>query len=352
MIELKEVEKRFGSFMLGKIDLSVEEGEYAFLLGPSGSGKTVLLELIAGIHRPDRGKILINGKDITSVPIEKRGIGYSCQDPMLFPFLNVEGNIAFGLKEKKRKKDEIKRKVEEVAEMLGISKLLSRDVVSLSGGEKQRVSLARALVTDPQILLLDEPLSKLDAKMAYNLGRELKRINAELGVTMVQVTHNQAEAQMLADRVGILNEGKILQVGTPDEIFYSPKNKFTADFVNMENIFEGEVKLVNGLAVFETEDFELVIPHLRSTEKESVTIGIRPEDIEFVDSVEFKPGSVNILQGRVIDSHPSGSALYRVYVEVGGTVFVVDVIRYKAKNIRVGDDVNLRLSPEAIRVIS
>mgnify|MGYP000147264696 CR=1 FL=1 len=157
---------------------------------------------------------------------------------------------------------------------------------------------------------------------------------------------------MLADRVGILNEGKILQVGTPDEIFYSPKNKFTADFVNMENIFEGEVKLVNGLAVFETEDFELVIPHLHSTEKESVTIGIRPEDIEFVDSVEFKPGSVNILQGRVIDSHPSGSALYRVYVEVGGTVFVVDVIRYRAKNIRVGDDVNLRLSPEAIRVIS
>lgn len=348
MIELKEVERRFGSFLLGKIDLCVNEGEYAFLLGPSGSGKTVLLETIAGIHRPDRGKILINGADITSVPIEKRDIGYSCQDPMLFPFLKVEGNIAFGLKVKKCKKSEIKRKVEEVAEMLGISKLLSRDVVSLSGGEKQRVSLARALVTDPQILLLDEPLSKLDAKMAYNLGRQLEKVHSELGITMIQVTHNQVEAQMLADLIGILNEGKILQVGTPGEIFYSPQNKFTADFVNMENIFEGKVKLVNGLAVFETEDFELIIPH--PIEKESITIGIRPEDIEFVDGVN--PSGNNIPGGKVIDMHPSGSALYRVYVEVEESVFVVDVIRHSTKNIQVGSSVNLRLRPEAIRVIS
>ncbi len=349
MIELKEVEKRFGSFLLGRIDLSVDKGEYFFLLGPSGSGKTVLLELIAGIYRPDRGKILINEKDITGMPIEKRDIGYSCQDAMLFPFLNAEGNIAFGLKEKKKKKSEIKRKVEEVAEMLGISKLLSRDVVSLSGGEKQRVSLARALVTDPRILLLDEPLSKLDAKMAYNLGRQLEKIHAELGITMVQVTHNQAEAQMLADRIGILNEGKILQIGTPDEIFYSPKNKFTADFVNMENIFEGKVKLENGLAVFQTEDFELVIP-APHPEKESVTIGIRPEDIEFVDGMESRAN--NILQGKVIDAHPSGSALYRMYVEVKEAVFVVDEIRHGARNIHVGDSINLRLRPEAIKVIS
>jgi len=264
---------------------------------------------------------------------------------MLFPFLNVEGNIAFGLKQKKMKRSEIRRRVEEVAEMLGISDLLSRDVLSLSGGEKQRVSLARAIVTDPQILLLDEPLSRLDAKMAYNLGRELRKINKESGITMVQVTHNQAEAQMLADRIGIMNEGRILEVGTPDEIFYSPKKKFTAWFVDMENLFEGRVKKRDGMTLFENEDFEIVIPE--TNEKcENVIIGIRPEDIEIVDG----ECSNNLLHGKVIEIHPS-RGLYRVYVEVGNAVFVVDAIRHEARKIRVGSAVKLRLRKDAIKVI-
>lgn len=344
MIELIGVKKRLGSFLL-EVDLSVERGEYLFLLGPSGSGKTALLDVIAGFHRVDRGKIIINGRDVTDVPIEKRNIGYCSQDPMLFPFLNVEGNIAFGLKQKKMKRSEIRRRVEEVAEMLGISDLLSRDVLSLSGGEKQRVSLARAIVTDPQILLLDEPLSRLDAKMAYNLGRELRKINKESGITMVQVTHNQAEAQMLADRIGIMNEGRILEVGTPDEIFYSPKKKFTAWFVDMENLFEGRVKKRDGMTLFENEDFEIVIPE--TNEKcENVIIGIRPEDIEIVDG----ECSNNLLHGKVIEIHPS-RGLYRVYVEVGNAVFVVDAIRHEARKIRVGSAVKLRLRKDAIKVI-
>ena len=344
MIELLDIEKRVGGFHLGPIDLRIEKGEYFFLLGPSGSGKTVLLELIAGIHSPDHGRILIDGKDAMNLPIERRNVGYVCQDPMLFPFLNVEKNIGFGLAIRRYPKDLIRSRVEEVAGMLGISHILSRDVERLSGGEKQRVSLARALVTDPQILLLDEPLSKLDAKMAYNLGRELEKIHRELGITMVQVTHNQAEARMLADRIAIIKDGEIIEIGGPDEIFYTPGHRFTADFLIMENIFDGGVRSANGEVIFEAEDLEIILPH--HIDEGPVTIGIRPEDIEIVEDA-----GGDILSGRVIDLHPNGNALYRIYVKVKGLIFAVDMMRHDISKIKIGQDVNLYIKPEAVRIL-
>ena len=351
MIELIGLEKKFGNFTLREIDLNIKKGEYFFFLGPSGSGKTVLLELIAGIQSSDRGRILIDGKDVTDVPIEKRDIGYACQDAMLFPFLNVRKNIEFGLKIKKYKKEVINRKVSDVSEMLGISHLLSRGVENLSGGEKQRVALARAIVTDPAILLLDEPLSKLDAKMASSLGRELEEVHNELGITMIQVTHNHAEALMLADRIGVINKGAVVQIGSPEEVFYSPKSKFVADFVDMENVFDGRIIYVDGIPAIRTPDFEVELPYSDMLELEigegSVTIGIRPEDIELVADPDR-----NILSGRVVDIHPSGSALYRVYVEVGNAVFVVDAPRRYASDIRTNSSVNMHLRPDAIRIIS
>lgn len=337
--------KKLGNFVLGEIDLKIKKGEYFFFLGPSGSGKTVLLELIAGIHSPDNGSILIGGTDVTDVPIEKRDIGYACQDAMLFPFLNVRKNIEFGLRTKKYKKDVINRKVSDVSEMPGISHLLSRGVKNLSGGEKQRAALARAIVTDPAILLLDEPLSKLDAKMAQSLGQGLEEVHNELGITMIQVTHNHAEALMLADRIGVINEGAVVQTGTPEEIFYSPKSRFVADFVDMENVFDGRIITVNGSPVIRTPDFEVELPY-QGSDGESVTIRIRPEDIELVTD----PGR-NILSGRVVNIHPSGSALYRVYVEVGNAVFVVDVGRRYASDVRTDSSVNMYLRPDAIRII-
>jgi ABC-type Fe3+/spermidine/putrescine transport system ATPase subunit len=250
------------------------------------------------------------------------------------------------LKAKKYKKDVINRKVSNVSGMLGISHLLSRGVKNLSGGEKQRVALARAIVTDPAILLLDEPLSKLDAKMAQSLGRELEEVHNELGITMIQVTHNHAEALMNASRIGVINKGAVVQMGSPEEVFYSPKSKFVADFVDMENVFDGRIISVNGSPVIRTPDFEVELPYLEIGEG-SVTIGIRPEDIELVADP-----CRNALSGRVVDIHPSGSALYRVYVEVGNAVFVVDLGRRYASDIISGSSVNMYLRPDAIRIIS
>ena len=233
MIELKNVEIRYGDFVaIDNLNLTINEGEFFTFLGPSGCGKTTTLRALAGFNIPSRGQVLIDGKDMTEAPVEKRQIGMVFQSYALFPTMTVYENIAFGLKVRKLGKEEIRRRVHEVAEKIRISEeQLHRSVAELSGGQQQRIALARAIVLEPKILCLDEPLSNLDAKLRVGLRGELKRLQRDLKITTLYVTHDQEEAMNLSDRIAVFNNGYIEQVGTPYEIYNNSASEFVCDFI-------------------------------------------------------------------------------------------------------------------------
>ncbi|MBL1422367.1 MAG: ABC transporter ATP-binding protein [Alphaproteobacteria bacterium] len=220
------------------LDLDVREGELIALLGPSGCGKTTTMRAIAGLMAPHSGTIHIDGKDVTRMPANKRGIGLVFQSYALFPHLNAFENVAFGLRLKKLAETEIKSKVEHGLQTVGLAHLATRKPAEMSGGQQQRLSLARSLVMEPKILLLDEPLSNLDARLRLDMRTELQRVQRETGVTMVFVTHDQSEALALADRIVLMKDGLIEQIGTPSELYNRPRTKFAADFFGFENIFK------------------------------------------------------------------------------------------------------------------
>jgi len=230
MIEIRDLNITLGEFDLRDVSLEIRSGEYLVLLGPTGAGKSVLVECIVGIHRQRSGSILVGDADITPLLIEERNIGYVPQDYALFPNLTVFENIAYGLRARKWPKAEVEREVEAMMQMLDVSHLAHRLPLNLSGGEKQRVALGRALVTKPQILLLDEPLSALDENTRYDLAMELRRIHKAVGGTFLHVCHNFQEASDLADRVAIMNSGRIVQVGAIDDILANPVNEFVSQF--------------------------------------------------------------------------------------------------------------------------
>jgi ABC-type sugar transport system ATPase subunit len=240
MLKINSVDKKLGDFHLKNINLDIFEGEYFVILGPTGTGKTVVLELIAGLHFPDNGDILFGDKNLLKLYPEQREVGFVYQDYALFPHLTVKENILFGMKIRKYPEKTINEKLTEMVEMLGIGHLLERYTSTLSGGEQQRTALARALVTSPKILLMDEPLSALDPRSKDIFQNELKSIHKSLNTTTIHVTHDFNEALFLADRIGVMHEGSIIQVGTPQEIFRKPQNTFVASFVGIENIYEGE----------------------------------------------------------------------------------------------------------------
>ncbi len=270
MLKLENVSKDWKEFRIRDVELEVERKEYFVLLGPSGAGKTLLLETIAGIHTPDSGRIYIDGIDVTELPPERRGVGYIPQNYALFPHMTVFENIAFGLKIRKLKNfDET---VRELAKILGIDHLLHRKPKTLSGGEQQRVAIARALAAQPKILLLDEPFSNLDVQIRSKLIEEMRRWRKEFGFTAIHVTHSFEEAFSLADRIGIMLDGRIVQIGKPNEVFLNPKGEDVARFLGYENIFEarsdgttirfGDVELTSRVHVFGR-----------------VKVAIRPEDV-------------------------------------------------------------------------
>ncbi len=241
MLRLEDICLKLGAFQLRKVSLEVREGEYAVLLGPTGTGKTVLIETIAGIHRPDQGRIFLNDRDATPLPTEARHLGVVYQDYALFPHLTVYGNIAFGLRLNDEVGTGVRHTVEEMAQFLEIAHLLNRRPKHLSGGERQRVALARALVLKPHMLLLDEPLSALDRSTRDRLKRELKRIHEEIGVAILHITHDLSEAFFLADRLLVMKEGSILQEGSPVEVLKRPGNKFVAELLGIENFIPAEI---------------------------------------------------------------------------------------------------------------
>jgi molybdate transport system ATP-binding protein len=312
MLEIYGLSKTLGDFTLTGVDLSIAEGEYFIILGPTGAGKTILLETIAGIYAPDAGIIVLNGRDVTRTEPKDRGIGMVYQDYMLFPHLTVAENIGFGLKQLRGAPALIDQRVRETAEMLGIGHLLSRAPGTLSGGEQQRAAIARALVLRPRVLLLDEPLSALDATTRERLRRELATIHRAMKTTIVHITHHFEDIFALADRVAVMQNGTVVQVGTPEEIFQRPATEFVASFTGMENVFHGTARLTDGQTLIDVGPISL---RAAAMIEGDVYVGIRPEEV-IVSREPFESSAVNTFRGSVTDVHRNGM-FSRIVVDAG-----------------------------------
>jgi len=342
MIEIKNLSLHVGSFSLKDISLTVGDREYFVILGPTGAGKTILLECIAGLHYVKQGEIWVDGNEVTRLTPEERHVGYVPQDYVLFPFLNVLGNIIFGLRQTKNSKTEVQERVTALADLLGISHLLNRDTRSLSGGEKQRVALARALAPYPKILLLDEPLSNLDLQTSKYLRLELRRIHKELGVTTLHITHNQVEAEEMADRIAILNMGMLEQVGTPQEVFFYPKNEAVCDFIGALNILDCDSchSLGQGLMEVNCGGLSIILPH----DGDSVQrIALFPRDIYVSDTQPPGP-PVNRFKGTITNIKSSGATV-KLEVKVGENTLQAEMPR------DIFEDMDLAVDKEAFLIL-
>ena len=291
IIELKNISKSFdGEMVLDNISLDIHDNEFITLLGPSGCGKTTTLRIIGGFVYPDQGDVIFMGDRINDVPPHKRNVNTVFQKYALFPHLNVFENVAFPLRERKVPKQEIKEKVNKMLDMVMLSGFAHRRVTSLSGGQQQRVAIARALVNEPKVLLLDEPLGALDLKLRKDMQQELKKIQKSTGITFIFVTHDQEEALSMSDTIVVMSEGKIQQIGTPQDIYNEPVNAFVADFIGESNIVDG-VMLADYKVRFGGQIFDCLDTGFAPNEP--VDVVIRPED---VDIVKPAPG---VLQGTV-----------------------------------------------------
>jgi len=294
-VELSKISKSFGSLeVLSNVSLRINKGEFFTLLGPSGCGKTTLLRIIAGILTPDSGAVLFDRTNVTNVPLNKREVGMVFQNYALFPHMNVWKNIAYGLLARKLPRDEIEKRVSEALKMIKLEGFSDRYPHQLSGGQQQRVALARAIAIRPRVLLLDEPLSNLDAKLREEMRFELKRLHDLTGITMIYVTHDQLEAFSMSNRIALLYNGNFQQIGSPEEIFESPKTLFVADFVGYKNIYEAIIKKIQDDAILVEvsrlgASFLLKPPRINEHhEGEKTFIAFRSEHVQIVDQVQPK----------------------------------------------------------------
>ena len=347
MIEIKNLAVNLGTFLLEDINLSIEPGEYFIILGPTGAGKTILLESIAGLHPIKSGEIWLNGREVTKLEAEKRGIGFVYQDYALFPHLSVKGNLLFGLKQKRRSKGERQLIVEWVTGLLGVSHLLERNPSTLSGGERQKVALARALSISPQVLLLDEPLSALDPHAREGVQQELRQIHHRLKATIVHVTHDFEEAIALGDRIAVLSEGRILQVGTPEQIFRQPNSEFVARFAMSRNIFAGEVRDADdGHATITIEGLKLdVVTELRG----KLHASLRPEDI-LISQEPLRSSARNCLRGTITHINDRGSTLYLTVSTPLDFICLLTRRSFEEMGLRVGEEACITFKASAIHV--
>ena len=340
IIELSHISKSFGEKqVLDDVSLYVKKGEFVTILGPSGCGKTTLLRILAGFGTADKGQVKIASEDITKVPPHERPVNTVFQRYALFPHLNVSDNIAFGLKLKKVKEDEIEARVRKALKMVGMTDYEWRDVNSLSGGQQQRVAIARAIINRPQVLLLDEPLAALDLKMRKDMQMELKDMHKTLGITFVYVTHDQEEALTLSDTIVVMSEGRVQQIGTPTDIYNEPANSFVADFIGESNILNG-VMVRDRLVRFMNREFDCVDGGFG--ENAPVDVVIRPEDVYIM----AKSGS-GMFEG-VVQSCIFKGVHYEMTVLTpdGYEIMIQD---YNA--FEVGQEVSLIVKPSDIHVM-
>ncbi len=350
-IRLVNVTKRFGKVVaVDKLNLEVKDGEFFTLLGPSGCGKTTTLRLIAGFYKPDEGEIYFDERLMNDIPPYKRNIGMVFQNYALFPHMNVFDNVAYGLRLRKLPRREIERRVKQILDLLNLKGLEHRYPHQLSGGQQQRVALARALVIEPEVLLLDEPLSNLDAKLRVRTRVEIRRIQRMLKITTIYVTHDQEEALSISDRVAVMREGRIEQIGTPVEIYENPASPFVADFVGVSNMLKGVIRAKGDICVLEVEEVSLqVSPSMMIAPEAKVLAIIRPENIE-LSRVPPPKGTPNVLRGRVRMLEYLGSRIrYEVSLEEGITLRIE---KPKVEGIlREGEEVYLIIDPENIKLL-
>ncbi|MEO0989735.1 MAG: ABC transporter ATP-binding protein [Pseudomonadota bacterium] len=337
-IQIRGLEKRFDAFVaLSGIELSVQEGEFVTLLGPSGCGKTTLLKLISGFLDPSAGSITINGSDVTRVPPEARDTALCFQSYALFPHLSVRDNLEFGLRQKRVPADQRRDRVADVAAKLDLDPQMEKLPNQLSGGQQQRVSLGRALVMRPSVILFDEPLSNLDAKLRDQVRVEIRRIQQDYGLTAVYVTHDQSEALAMSDRIVVLNNGQIEQVDTPEELYHRPRTRFVADFIGDANVLEGRVKgeIEPGLWRVETPAGTFDVASPNAPEARDVPVCWRPEHAVLGE---------NGLSGKVLHRSFQGH-FTDLLIGLGDTTVRVQTLETEA---REGDTVNIGVPKERV----
>ena len=359
IVSLRDIVVEFdGQRILDGLNLDIHDKEFVTLLGSSGCGKTTTLRLIAGFLEPTSGKVLLKGEDITGVPPYKRPVNTVFQKYALFPHLNVFENVAFGLRLKKMDEETIRRKVRDMLEVVGLKGFERRSIGQMSGGQQQRVAIARSLVNEPEILLLDEPLGALDLKLRKEMQLELKRLQREMNITFIYVTHDQTEAMTLGDRIVIMKDGFIQQIGTPQEVFDQPANLFVAGFIGSPqmNIFDGELEKKDGKYQLKVGEATVVLGGKaqelltgKGVGERKVTVGIRPEHIAFAAA----PGS-DTVSSKVDVSEMMGSEVYLHVNAVGRDVVLriptTDLPAEHRAGIPYGTEINFAFRPDLIHL--
>lgn len=336
MVVLRDIVKKFGKVIASDhVNMEIKRNEFFSLLGPSGSGKTTLLRIIAGLEKPDSGVVILDGRDVTNLPPYKRNIGMVFQHLALFPHMTVYDNIAYGLKIRKLSNSEVRKQVYDMLELVKMPPEIfaDRKPGQLSGGQQQRVAIARALVTEPAVLLLDEPLGALDLKIRQHMMLELKRIQRTVGTTFIYVTHDQGEALVMSDRIAVIREGRVEQVGTPYEIYEKPKTKFVASFI-------GEANFIDGIA--EEEDISTSIGPIRVSRTHTlsgkrVVVSIRPERIKIGEEARFLENSY---EGKIREVVYKGDMLI-VMVTLNGIELKVSIPSTHPRSRKL--DINTRI---------
>jgi spermidine/putrescine transport system ATP-binding protein len=353
-VELIRLTKRFRDVVaVDDISLGINQGEFFFLLGPSGCGKTTTLRTIGGLENPTSGIVRIKGEDVTHKPPEARDTATVFQSWALFPHKTIFENLAFGLKMRKKSRKEIKDITHAYLELVNLTGFETRYPAQLSGGQKQRVALARALAVEPAVLLLDEPLSALDLKLRQQMRFEIKRIQKKINITTIFVTHDQTEALTMADRIVIMNQGRIEQIGTPHDIYYRPKSKFTSDFIGETNFLDGYVKHLQAdeVVVDLSEGCRITAQAVdEDLACGKVLIGVRPEHIVLRRQ---KPQSTNnVLEGRLLDVTFMG-ATRRFHIEFGQKIIAVDSVGVDEhdRQYRQGENIYLEIEPRNCLVL-
>ncbi|HER23557.1 MAG TPA: ABC transporter ATP-binding protein [Candidatus Atribacteria bacterium] len=355
ILKVKNLNKHFGKVKaVQEVSFEAPEGKVLSLLGPSGCGKTTSLRCIAGFENPDSGEIYLDDRKITHIPPEKRGIGMVFQNYALWPHMTVYGNLAFGLQIRKVPKNEIIKKIKRVLGMVQLEGYENRFPRQMSGGQQQRIAMARALVFEPEIMLLDEPLSNLDAQLREEMRFEFTELQKKLGITAIYVTHDQAEALVISDKIVILNQGKIVQSGTPKEIFSHPRNKFVAGFIAVTSFMDGKVDSFaeeKKKIIIKTDDgLTIQGNNNHFSIEQRVSVAIRMNAVDFIkDEDEIAKNSINLFKGKIIQSSYLGNI---VDYKISTGNWIVRTNSEVKTNFKVGDEVTFYLPPEKIIVTS